>query len=138
MSYSNPSISSSFSSTASTNNSNSFIPTHSSNSSFDTKVINDPFDEESVYRIVNKDTGEVSDLRDLDKMMSMAKVVNTPQKESFSLIKSPSNSASHSFVPTLPPPPSGQVRRVPVHSNPNPISIKSTNLNINGHNNNGN
>ena len=138
MSYSNPSISSSFTSTASTNNSNSFIPTHSSNSSFDTKVINDPFDEESVYRIVNKDTGEVSDLRDLDKMMSMAKVVNTPQKESFSLIKSPPNSASHSFVPTLPPPPSGQVRRVPVHSNPNPISIKSTNLNINGHNNNGN
>ena len=68
----------------------------------------------------------------------MAKVVNTPQKETFSLIKSPPNSASHSFVPTLPPPPSGQVRRVPVHSNPNPISIKSTNLNINGHNNNGN
>lgn len=58
------------------------------------------FEDEAIYRIVNQDTGEVHDLRDLDKMMSMTRVVSTPLK--------------HAHVPTLaPPPPPGQTRRPP-------------------------
>lgn len=60
----------------------------------------DGFEDDAIYRIVNQDTGEVHDLRDLDKMMSMTRVVSTPLK--------------HAHVPTLaPPPPPGQTRRPP-------------------------
>jgi DENN (AEX-3) domain len=58
------------------------------------------FEDDAIYRIVNQDTGEVHDLRDLDKMMSMTRPVSTPLK--------------HAHVPTLaPPPPPGQMRRPP-------------------------
>ena len=60
------------------------------------------FDEEAIYRIVNQDTGEVHDLRDLDKMMSMTKVVNTPMK--------------HANVPILAPPPPPSQRRLPARN----------------------
>jgi DENN (AEX-3) domain len=58
------------------------------------------FDEDAIYRIVNQDTGEVHDLRDLDKMMSISKVSHTPAKH---------------HVPTLapPPPPATTMRRPP-------------------------
>lgn len=69
------------------------------------------FEDDAIYRIVNRDTGEVNDLRDLDKMMSMTRVVSTPLK--------------HVHVPTLaPPPPPGQTRRPPYRA-PAPVAVST-------------
>ena len=114
------------------NNSNILSSGNNLNNSNIPRVKSDSFDEDSIYRIINKDTGEVSDMRDLDKMISMTKIVSTPQKNNISAPK-PSPS-SHSIVPTLAPPPSGQIRRVPLHNN----SAKLPNNNNTTTNNNNN
>lgn len=66
-----------FSSHLSNNNRNPRLASAPSSSIPSKDTSYDFFDEESIYRIVNKDTGEIHDLRDLDKMISMAKIVTT-------------------------------------------------------------
>ena len=81
-------------------------PAHAFTSTIAPSASFEKFDEEAIYRIVNQDTGEVHDLRDLDKMISISKVTHTPVKH---------------HVPTLAPPPQPTtMRRPPARAMPSP------------------